>query len=69
MPSDPERLRQELSILADLHSESDPLLASLGAAIFVEDADGVVFSDLEIEAGLDGPSAVARVTGDNRWES
>ena len=51
-----------MAILAELHRESDPLLASLGIAIFLEEATDIVFTDREIEAGLVGPSVVARVT-------
>lgn len=61
MATEPERLEYELAILADLHRGSDFLLASLSAAIFVEDAAGIVLSDEEIEAGRLVPSVMDRV--------
>lgn len=66
MAADPVRLDQELALLADLHRGSDPLLASLSAAIFLEDASDIVFSDPEIEAGVAASGVVDRVRTDDR---
>ena len=44
-------LARELAILASLHRQSDPVLASLVAALYLEDATGVVLSDSQRCAG------------------
>lgn len=61
MATEPDHLNYELAILADLHLGSDPLLASLSAAMFIEDAAGIVLSDEEIEAGLLDPVVMDRL--------
>ena len=63
MPIDPERLDQELAILADLHRESDPLLASLVASPSSSRKPPTSCSPTgRSRRGLVGPSVVDRVT-------
>ena len=52
MPADHEQIARELAILVDLHRDADPGLASLAAAIYLEDVADVTLTDAELEAGV-----------------
>ena len=61
MPADRDQIARELTILIDSYRGADPLLASLAAAIYLEDVTGVTLTDAELAAGVPDVDVLDRI--------